>query len=649
MKLKDIKGIGSKTEELLNKLNIFTVEDLITYYPYRYNIIKFSNLDEFLDESKYIKATIVDNPKVMYIKRNLNILTFLATDSINNFNVTIFNRAFMRPNLLPNKEVVLYGKYDKLKNTFLASDILFNTDDNRIEPIYRITKGLKRANLSKLILSSLEYNKTITDYIPNYLNDKYNFITIEDSINKIHNPKDINDIKEARLKLIYEEFFLFMLKLNILKKNNKEKPGIKKVLDKTKLDQFINNLPFTPTNDQLKSFNDIYKDMISDKKMNRLIMGDVGSGKTLVAIYAIYLNFLSNYQSAFMAPTEILAKQHYDNLTKMLPDLNIKLLTGKITKKNRDVLLKELKDNDIDLLIGTHALFSDDVTFSNLGLIITDEQHRFGVNQRKNLENKGKNPDVLYLSATPIPRTYALVLYKDMDLSIIKEKPKGRKDILTKVAKEDNIKEVLLHIYDELKKERQIFVVSPLIDNEESELESVIDLKKKYTKAFGAIFNIEIIHGELKPDEKDKIMQNFLNKKIDILISTTVIEVGIDIPNASMMVIYNAERFGLATLHQLRGRVGRGTHDSYCYLISNKDNERLKTMEESNDGFYITEKDFEQRREGDLFGERQSGEAILKIANIKRDITILMQAQKDAEEFIKTKDYKDNPIYKNIV
>ncbi len=648
MKLNELKGLGPKTETLLNKLNIFTIEDLITYYPYRYNIISFSNLDDFLDESKYIKVTIVDSPKVMYIKRNLNKTSFLATAGINSFIVTIFNRAFIKNNLTPNKEVVLYGKYDKLKNTFLASDIIFDTTNNRIEPIYRITKGLKRANLSKLILSSLDYNKNIPDYIPSYLNEEYNFIKKEDSISKIHNPSTIKDIKDAQLKLIYEEFFVFMLKLNILKKNNKEIPGIKKEVDNSELKKFIYRLPFKPTKDQLNAFSDIYNDMTSDKKMNRLIMGDVGSGKTLVAICAIYLNYIANYQSAFMAPTEILAKQHYDNLTKMLPKLNIKLLTGKITKKERTSLLEELHTNKIDLLIGTHALFSDDVIFANLGLIITDEQHRFGVNQRKNLENKGKNPDVLYLSATPIPRTYALVLYKDMDLTIIKEKPRGRKEIVTKIKKEENIRAVLIDVYRQLKKGRQVFVVSPLIDNEESELESVMDLKEKYDKAFSAKYRVGIIHGELKPLEKEQIMLDFLNKRIDILISTTVIEVGIDIPNASMIVIYNAERFGLATLHQLRGRVGRAEHDSYCYLISNKDNERLKVMEESSDGFYVTEKDFEQRREGDLFGERQSGDAIFKIANIKRDINILIKTQKDAEEFIKTDEYKNNPIYKNL-
>ena len=390
--------------------------------------------------------------------------------------------------------------------------------------------------------------------------------------------------------------------------------------------------------------------MISKKRMNRLILGDVGSGKTSVAAYAIYLNYLSGYQTAFMAPTEILAHQHYKSLRKLFDNTNmcVEVITGHMSKKEKSAIYKRLINKEIDLLIGTHALISDDLKFNKLGLIITDEQHRFGVMQRNNLENKGIKPDVLYLSATPIPRTYALTIYGDTDVSIIKTKPVGRKEIITKVYKEKDIKEVLLKMYEQIKLGHQVFVVSPLIENEESDLNSVVKLKEKFQMAFKN-YKVEIIHGKMKQEVKDAIMNAFLNKQIDVLISTTVIEVGIDVPNATIMAIYNAERFGLATLHQLRGRVGRGEYQSYCFLISDKDNDRLKVMEESNDGFYITEKDFEQRREGDLFGTKQSGDMVFKIADIKRDYSILVQTQKDSLDFVKNKKYLEYDHYLRLV
>ena len=386
--------------------------------------------------------------------------------------------------------------------------------------------------------------------------------------------------------------------------------------------------------------------------MNRLILGDVGSGKTIVATYAIYLNFLSGYQSALMAPTEILAEQHFKSISKILEIFNIKtaLLTGSMKKREKDKVIEELKNGDINLIIGTHALISDGVLFKNLGLVVTDEQHRFGVGQRNTLRDKGITPDVLYLSATPIPRTYALTIYGDLDISIIKTKPLGRKEIITKVETESNIKKVLYKMLEELKNNHQVYVVSPLIENnDESDLKSVLDLKEKLNIAFQNKVSIGILHGKLKQSEKDKIMESFKNGDIKILISTTVIEVGIDVPNSTMMVIYNAERFGLATLHQLRGRVGRNNLQSFCYLISNKEVERLKVLENSNDGFYISEKDFEMRGSGDLFGIRQSGDILFKIADLKEDYEILLQSKKDSEEYLESNLYKENEYYKNLL
>ena len=653
MNLNLIKNIGPKTENLLNKLNIYTVEDLLTFYPYRYNIIKLKNINEVTDgEVCFIPATILSACKVFYIRRNFNKLDFIASSNNINFKVTIFNRAFLKNNLTINKEAVLIGKYNKLKNTFVASDIKFSVENNKIEVKYHLTEGIKNNTLEKLIGEALKLDYDIPDYVPEIFNIHYKLLSKKDAIRLIHQPNSVEDIKKSELKLIYEELFLYMFKINYLSTINKEALGTPKHFREDELNEFLSNLSFKLTTDQETTISDILNDLKSDKRMNRLVLGDVGSGKTIVAITAIYACFLSGYQSAFMAPTEILAKQHYEQVKNYFSDYDIKveLLTGSLTKKQKEKIYERLEQGEIDLIIGTHALLNAGAEFKNLGLVITDEQHRFGVNQRNTLQNKGskKNADVLYLSATPIPRTYALTIYGDLDLSQIKTKPNLRKEIITKVVLEKNIREVLLKMYEELKLGHQIFVVSPLIEqNDEINLNSVYELKEKLSKAFNSdVIKIEILHGKKKQKEKDELMLKFQQGEIKILISTTVIEVGIDIPNASMMVIFNAERFGLATLHQLRGRVGRSDIQSYCYLVTNvNDNARLKVMEESNDGFYISEKDFEQRGHGDLFGVKQSGEETLKIADFKRDYKILLQAKKDSEIYLKKSLYKGNLLY----
>ena len=656
MNLNLLPKVGPKTINILNKININTIEDLLTYYPYRYNVIKFVNIQN-TDETMtyYIKAKILSAPKVSYIKRNFNRLDFIATNNEHDFKVVIFNRAFLKRNLTINKEIVLIGKYSKIKNTFTANDIKFNIDEERIEPIYHLTEGIKNSSLETIINNAILTNIFLEDHIPDYLNEKYKLLTKKDAIRKIHQPKTINDIKQSELKLIYEELFIYMFKINYLKSINKISKGLPKNFNNTDIQDFLSSLNFLLTKDQLTTIEDILKDMKESKRMNRLVLGDVGSGKTIVAIVAILANFLSGYQSTFMAPTEILAKQHYESIKEYFKeyDINISLLTGSITKKQKENIYNQITNGEIDLVIGTHALLNDNLNFKNLGLVITDEQHRFGVNQRNLLQNKGLNgeADVLYLSATPIPRTYALTIYGDLDLSQIKTKPNIRKEIITKIADEKNIKEVLLKMYEELKLNHQIFVVSPLIEqNDELNLNSVMELKEKLNKAFNNKVRIEILHGKLKQKEKDELMKGFAENKINILISTTVIEVGIDIPNATMMVIYNAERFGLATLHQLRGRVGRSGIQSYCYLVTNSfNNERLKVMEESSDGFYIAEKDFEQRGQGDLFGVKQSGDMSFKIANLKRDFNILSQANIDAKEFLDNKSYLNYEYYTKII
>lgn len=653
MNIESINGVGPKQTKIFNNIGIYTTYDLLDYYPYKYNIYNISDIKNIKDfEKAIIKGVIESTPRVAFIKRNFNRMSFRVNSSNVLINVTIFNRAFMKNNLNVGKEIVLIGKYDNNKNNFVASDIKFNIKNNEIEPIYHLTSGLKNTNFTKAIAYALQTTNEVNDYVPESKNLEYQFVDKLTALNYIHQPKNENEIKKAKLKLIYEELFIFMFKIMYLKSKNKISTGIKRNIEFSDVDKLIKNLPFQLTTDQINSLKDIIADLNSEKRMNRLLLGDVGSGKTIIAIIALYANYLAGYQGAFMAPTEILATQHFRGVINLLKDFNIcvELLTGNMTKKEKDAVSKRLKTKEIDIVIGTHALFSDNVEFNNLGLVITDEQHRFGVNQRNALQNKGIKPDVLYLSATPIPRTYALTIYGDLDVSMIKTKPKGRKDIITKVKKESELKDILTHIYEELKSNHQIYVVAPLIDeNEEIDLNSVNILKEKFESAYPGIARVEILHGKLKNQEKEAIMNDFKNNKIQILVSTTVIEVGVDVKNATMMIIFNAERFGLATLHQLRGRVGRNDLQSYCYLICNQDIPRLKVLEESNDGFYISEKDFEFRGEGDLFGTRQSGDMIFKLANLKRDYKILMQAKKDAEEFINNLEYKNYSYYNDIV
>ena len=655
MEVSALKKVGPKTERLLNKLEIYSKEDLITYYPYKYNIIKFTNIDEINDENNYyVLSTVISYPKVSYIKKNFNKLDFLANNKDINFKVTIFNRAFLKNNLQPERTIVLVGKYNKLKNIFVANDIRFNIDNETIEPIYHLTEGLKNSNLEKIIIESLKENIQIADYIPKEYKEKYNFINKGEAIKLIHKPQTIEDIKKSKIRLVYEELFTYMFKVNYLKLINKKNLGIKKIYNEEVVSDFLANLSFKLTEDQEKVIKEILKDLTSENRMNRLVLGDVGSGKTVVAITALLANFTSGYQGAFMTPTEILAKQHYESIKNYLSiyDIKIELLTGSLTKKSKEKIYERLENNDIDIIIGTHALLNENNKFYNLGLVITDEQHRFGVNQRNVLQSKGINQktDVLYLSATPIPRTYALTIYGDLDLSQIKTKPNTRKEIITKTVMEKNIKEVLLKMLDELKLNHQIFVVSPLIEDNDYDISSVTLLKDKLNMAFNNKVKIEILHGKLKQSQKDSLMNDFHKGIIKILISTTVIEVGIDIPNATMMVIFNAERFGLATLHQLRGRIGRSNLQSYCYLVTNVvNNKRLKIMEESNDGFYISEKDFELRGQGDIFGVKQSGDIFFKIADFKRDYKILLQAKNDSEKYLINGVYKGNLLYENII
>lgn len=651
--LEDIKGIGPKSLLALKALNLYTKDDVINYFPYRYNVYTPVKLRECSEgDTCTITGYVESAAKVFFIRKNLNKLSFAFNTGSELVNVTIFNRAYLKPNIRIKSYISVIGKYNRKSNTFMASDIkLTPITKTFIEPVYHLNQGIKRSNFKKLVDEILDNTVEIKSNVPDYLIEKYNFINKKEAVTNVHKPKDINSLKKADLHLIYEELFTFMLKVSYLKEKNASDGKFNiKSFDEDKVNNFISSLPFNLTDGQMQAVSDVKGDFLSKKKMNRLILGDVGSGKTIVSFIALYMNMLAGYQGVLMAPTEILAAQHFNNMKSLFGDkLKIQLLTSSTKKGERNKILQNLKNGETQVLIGTHSLLNDELVYNNLGLVITDEQHRFGVNQRQILQEKGKDVDVLYMSATPIPRTLALTIYGDMDITEIRTKPGGRKEIITKIFKNSELKNVLEKMLDEIKAGHQIYVVAPLIDDEEDEKMNVTSLKDKFDVAFNGMIPTGLLHGKMKPNQKDEVMNSFKNGDTKILISTTVIEVGVDVKNATMMVIFNAERFGLATLHQLRGRVGRNDMQSYCYLISDYDAERLKVLEESNDGFYISEQDFKLRGGGDIFGIRQSGEQSFKIANLNRDYKILMQCKSDAEEFLKSKNLDDYKVQKDIL
>lgn len=656
MTIKEVKGIGPKSEMLLNKLNINTVLDLVTHYPFRYDFIKRSDLRNLVDDKVIIDGKIDCVPILIRLKGNLNKMNLrLITSDGMVVGVSIFNRAFLKNQLEVGSNVTVLGKYDKTKNIVTASEIRMGLlpKDEKIEPVYHGTAGLTSKNIATYINNALmQYGNEIPDFLPKYLIERYDFLNKKTSLNIIHNPSTKEKLKQAMIRLKYEELFVYMMKINFLKmKHKSEDNGIKKEYDEDKLNKLIKSLPYNLTEDQNKVLNEILKDIKSKRRMNRLLQGDVGSGKTVISILALYANYLSGYQGALMVPTEILALQHFNTVKSLLKDTDIKveLLVGSLTKKEKTSIHEKLLNNEIDIVIGTHALIQEDVLYNNLGLVVTDEQHRFGVLQRTKLQNKGNMPDVLYMSATPIPRTYALTIYGDMDISTIMSLPSGRKPIKTYLKGTSDMKEVLNMMYNELLNNHQIYVIAPLIEDSETlDLTTVEELRDKMNLAFGKKYNIDVLHGKLKQQDKDKIMNKFVNNETQILISTTVIEVGVDVENTTMIVIFDANRFGLSTLHQLRGRVGRSNLQSSCILISDVDAKRLEVMTKTNDGFEISEEDFKLRGHGDLFGTKQSGDMTFKIANIKDDYKILLQAKKDSLEFIEN-DSKDNEQIKEMI
>lgn len=639
MELEKLDKIGPKTAKTLNNLGIYSSEDLIRNYPYRFLIFAKRDINNPKYYDEFVSDGIVESmPTLNFFRGKMNRLTFRCNVQNKIVKVVIFNRAFLKPNIIIGKEVTIIGKYDPKKETIVATNIrLGNLNKVEIEPVYHLCKGITSKQMNSFIKKALCVVKE-NNNIPKELISKYNLMSEDEAVRIIHNPKDENSLKTALKTLKYEEIFTYMKNIKLLKKKNEiHKDVYKKEVSLNMVHDFINSLPFKLTIDQEKIAFKMLDEICGDTLMNRLLQGDVGSGKTIVAFIISYALYTGGYQTAFMAPTEVLARQHYKNACDLFKDTNFKvgLLTGKMTLKEKRKVYEKIEKNEIDMLIGTHALISDKVVWNNLGLVITDEQHRFGVNQRQTLKNKGLNVEVLMMSATPIPRTYALTIYGDTDTSSIKTKPSGRIPVITKVKKEDEIKDVLEGIYKALKNQNQVYVIAPMIEeNDDSNYANVYDLKHKFNLAFKN-YNVEVLHGKMTNEEKEKVMDEYAKGNIDILISTTVIEVGVDVKNATVMVIFDADRFGLSTLHQLRGRVGRNSLQSYCYLVSDKDTKRLKIMEEENDGYKISEADFKLRGQGDLFGSRQSGALSFKLSDVRKDYDLLVKVRDDVNELVK--------------
>ncbi|WP_314719739.1 ATP-dependent DNA helicase RecG [Parvimonas micra] len=643
MELKDIKGIGEKKIALLNKLGIFTVNNLLEYFPYSYiDTTKFKKISEITEEGSYsyrLKIiSLMENRK----KRNIRVTKFLAMDEEMNYcTIVYFNSIFISKNLKINNVYEMYGRAKLLgKNVEIQSPTMQNKANiiGSIIPQYHLCKGISNLDIVKIIQNLLKKNSYFEEKIPSNILNELNLESYDNAIRNIHFPKDNESFIRAKRRLAFDEIFYFQLSMKKLKRNNED--AIKFEIKDETFD-FIKSLSFKLTNSQNKVLDDIFRDMTSDKQMNRLVQGDVGCGKTIISFVAMFNVIKNGFQSVLMAPTEILARQHYESAKKLFSKYNIKveLLVGSLKESEKKVIREKIENGEVDIIIGTHAVFQEKVVYKNLGFVITDEQHRFGVKQRLLLSKKSKNPDILVMSATPIPRTVGLVMFCDLDISTVDELPSGRGKVNTYFVDENYEERYMNFIKKHISEGRQAYIVCPLVDESDTlELQSVINLYERLKERYFQDVEIEFIHGKIKPVDKDRIMKNFENGKIKVLVATTVIEVGINVPNSNIMVIYNAERFGLSQLHQLRGRIGRGNYESFCILVSNNKStnvkKRMDIMCSSNDGFYISEQDFLLRGYGDILGYRQSGEARFKILNIQKDYELLKSAIKYVDKIL---------------
>ena len=646
-----LPGIGPKSAEKYKKLGIETVEDLLLYFPFRYEDFKSKNVLDLEDGEKAVVSGIVATPaNVQYYGYKRNRLRFTIKQGELVLAVSFFNQPYLADKIELGQTVAVFGKWDKAKGALTGMKLLAQVEDD-LQPVYRLSQGVSQSALVKVIKTAFEagLDQLLEENLPQILMDKYHLLSRRQSVRAMHFPKDLEEYKQALRRVKFEELLFFQLQLQVLKEENRSVgQGIVLDWDKKKLKALQAKLPFTLTEAQERSLNEILADMRSPYHMNRLLQGDVGSGKTVVAGLAMYAAVTAGKQAALMVPTEILAEQHLQSLTSLFPSLRILLLTGSLKAAERRERLEFVQTGQVDLIVGTHALIQEGVRFHDLGLVIIDEQHRFGVAQRRILREKGQNPDVLMMTATLIPRTLAITAFGDMDVSIIDQMPAGRKEIITRWVKHQQLNLVLDWLVKEIQKGSQAYVISPLIEESEAlDLKNAIALEEELIAYFGDRARISLLHGKMKGEEKEAIMQAFKQGEIDLLVSTTVIEVGVNVPNATVMIIMDADRFGLSQLHQLRGRVGRGDKQSYAVLVANPKTEsgkrRMKIMTETTNGFVLAEEDLKLRGSGEIFGTRQSGIPEFQVANLIEDYPILEEARKVAVQVVTTPNWREHP------
>ena len=661
-----IKGIGDKTEKILGKIGIVTVQDLIEHYPRGYEQfqkpVPISDLRE--GDVFTIEATLVNSLTVRRI-RHLQITNGKVKDSYGVINLTWFNMPFLQKTLRMGFHYIFRGKVSR-KNGILVIEQakIYDKQEyykllNVLQPIYPLTEGLTNNLVTKSIGLALKDLKFAKDYIPKKISREYNLLDRTKAIKEIHFPKDRASMLRARQRVVFDEFFLYSLALRHLKEKKSKEKTEYLMKDVAECDQLIQSFPYSLTKAQLKVWAEIKKDLTSEYSMNRLVQGDVGSGKTVLAILALMMTVKNGYQGSMMVPTEVLAKQHYKSLTDILSKFNVTicLLVGSMTAKEKREAYERIKNREVDIIIGTHALIQEKVEYDNLGLVVTDEQHRFGVKQREALMDKGGQPHVLVMSATPIPRTLAIIIYGDLDISIVDELPAERLPIKNTVVGTDYRPNSYRFIDKQVAMGRQAYVICPMVEESDMmEAENVIDYTETLRKALSPSVKVEFLHGKMKPKEKNEVMEEFAEGNIDVLVSTTVVEVGVNVPNATVMMVENAQRFGLAQLHQLRGRVGRGEFQSYCIFVCDSNSkdawERLQILNKSNDGFFIAGEDLKLRGPGDIFGIRQSGTLEFKMADIFTDVEYLKvaaEAVKSLEDEEIEKIFNDNPMLEDKI
>nr|WP_143139369.1 ATP-dependent DNA helicase RecG [Alkalibacterium sp. 20] len=651
-----LKGVGEKRVEALNELGIHSIIDLLTYYPFRFEDLTVKSIEDIEDNEKVVlEGVAISDGVVSHFGRKRNRLTFRMNCDHVIVSVTFFNQPYLKKQVEVGKEIKVFGKWDGIRKQLNGMKILSTDLANNREAIYHSSKKIRQSTIFNLIDAAWKvYHEVLPEDLPQAILDKHRLLSRKDMIYRMHFPNNGTELEEARHSVIFREFFIYQLKMAWMKKQTKlAQNGSTIDYDVAQLKLFFDSLPYELTQAQKRVVNEVCKDLKIPGQMFRLLQGDVGSGKTVVAASAILAAKTAGKQSALMAPTEILATQHKQSLDEMFEKIEIKvaLLTGSTKRKKREMILEELKTGELDCIIGTHALIQDDVEFQSLGLVITDEQHRFGVNQRKTLREKGFNPDVLFMTATPIPRTLSITAYGEMDVSIIDEMPVGRKPISTYWIRPKHFDRMTSFLKKELAKGNQVYIISPLIEESEMlDLENVTALYHTYKEILDDRYTVGLLHGRMNPSEKETTMGAFQKNDIQVLVSTTVIEVGVNVPNATLMIIHDADRFGLAQLHQLRGRVGRGDQESYCILIADpkgeKGAERMQIITETSDGFVLSQRDLEMRGPGDVFGKKQSGLPEFKVADIVEDFEILEEARSAAQNLIQSTEFYAHEEYK---